>query len=338
MNFPLWLLLMSVQVAFAKLSYRNHTCSPSSYAGICILGHLHYDPADEQVVHSFPRNRSHIRIVSDSRRVGRSTKVLNVDGKFYALLGRPACLEVLEHAVQRMELPRALRHGSFPDSYMRELSVEDGLGDPAVVYLELTGNMLEDVGSVGGLVNLEVLLLGDNMIKSIDTATFANLSRLRYLCLSYNYLSRISLSIFPKSLTHLDLFGCEITSLNYGELYYPNVEMLNIEGNLLTSIDGSALLLAMPKLKMVRIGRNFWDEDDDELEQTIQLFRRHNISLRIEADDDACENVGIEGVCFVEPSPPRTELPDILMSLVVILVAIALAGMLRWVFLAMNRK
>lgn len=278
---------MCVQVAFAKLSYRNHTCSPSSYAGICILGHLHYKPGDEQVIHSFPRNRSHIRIVSDSRRVGSTTEILNVDGKFYELLGRPACLEVLEHAVQRMELPRALRHGSFADSYMRELSVEVGVGDPAVVYLELTGNMLKDVGSVGGLVNLEVLLLGDNMIKSIDPATFANLGRLRYLCLRYNYLGRIPLSIFPKSLTHLDLFASEITTLNYGELYYPNVEMLNIESNSLTSIDGSALLLAMPKLKMVRIGWNFLDEDDDELQQTIQLFRRHNISLRSEADDGA---------------------------------------------------
>lgn len=329
---------MSVRVALAKLSYRNHTCSPSSYAGICILGHLRYEPGDAQVIHSFPRNQSHIRITSDSRSVGRSTEILNVDGKFYELLDRPACLEVLEHAVQRMELPRALRHGSFPDSYMRELSVEVGVDVPAIVYLELTGNMLKDIGSVGVLVHLEVLLLGDNMLKSIDLGTFENLNKLRYLCLRYNYLSRISLKIFPKSLTHLDLYASDITSLNYGELYYPNVEMLNVEGNSLTSIDGSALLLAMPKLKMVRVGWNSLDEDDDELQQTIQLFRRHNISLRSEADDGACENVGIEGVCFGEPRPPRSALPDILMSLVVILEAIALVGMLRWVFLAMNRK
>ncbi|XP_052564323.1 uncharacterized protein LOC128093006 isoform X2 [Culex pipiens pallens] len=114
------------------------------------------------------------------------------------------------------------------------------------------------------------------------------------------------------------------------------MEVLNIEQNKLTSIDGSALMLAMPKLKMIRIGWNLFERE--ELQEAFEQFRRHNISIRDEADEVACyfnEQV-VEGVCIADHEPPRGLMREILMTVVVIVVAIALGATLRWGFISMK--
>lgn len=208
-----------------------------------------------------------------------------------------------------------------------------------LVFLDLTNNYLRNISAISSLINLEVLLLGDNMISSIDPSTMKDLTKLRHLDLSFNQLDRQSLSVFPKSLTHLYLQISDITTLNYKDLYYPSLEVFNIERNDLTSINGPALVLAMPKLKMVRVGGNKLQRDD--LLDLLDFFKRHNISFRDEADEASCwyrEGEIIEGVCLASLPPPRTVFRDILFSLGVIAMAGAMVLALRWVFRAMNES
>ncbi|KAL1377836.1 hypothetical protein pipiens_000577, partial [Culex pipiens pipiens] len=113
-----------------------------------------------------------------------------------------------------------------------------------------------------------------------------------------------STQVFPKSLTYLSLYSNEIKLLNYGDLYFPSLETLNLERNDLPSIDASAMMLAMPKLKVVRIGGN--PIDPNEFRLAVQQFRKHNVSVNDEADEAAClykEQV-VEGVC-VKLAPQR---------------------------------
>lgn len=341
MKVTFWtLLLLSFQAAIATtLLVRNHNCAPSAYTKICILVSLHYKPnAQQQVIHNFPSNQSHIRIVSETRTSGYTREVLDIDAKLYALLGQPAILEVFEHAVWNLQIPRALKQGSFPHSYVKNLTVEPGTDSPALQYLDLTNNYLSKIANIASLINLEVLRLGDNLISSINPSTFENLTKLRHLDLSYNDLRQISTAIFPQSLIHLNLYKNHITSLNYANLNYPSLEVLNLERNQLARIDGPSLILAMPSLKQARIAGNPIETYD--LQQTLLLFQRHNITFRNEADEATCwsgEQIH-EGVCVVQPKPPRTVLKDVVMSLAVVLVAIALVATLRWVILAMGRK
>lgn len=334
-------LLVCFQVATisAVLLHRNHICAPSGYTKICILDFLSYRQDQKHVTHTFPTNQSHIRIVGDTRTWGRSRQVLDFDGKLYKLLGRPVVLEIRDHAVRNLEIPRGLRQGSFTESYNMNLTVEPGTDIPALVFLDLTNNYLRNISAIKSLVNLEVLFLADNFISSIDPSTMKDLTKLRYLDLRYNDLSKLSLNVFPKSLTHLSLQRSNIADLDYKDLYYPALEVFNIERNQLTSIDGPALILAMPKLKMARIGGNMLEKGD--LLELLDLFQRHNISVRNEADEASCwyhEEEAIGGVCLAKLPPPRSVFRDILFSLAVILVATAMVVAVRWVFRAMNDK
>lgn len=217
--------------------------------------------------------------------------------------------------------------------------MEPGTDTPALVYLDLTNNYLRNISAIKSLINLEVLFLADNFISSIDPSTMKDLTKLRYLDLRYNGLSKLSLNVFPKSLTHLSLQRGNIADLDLKYLYYPALEVFNIERNDLTSIDGAALILAMPKLKMVLVGGNKFDKS--HLLELLDLFQRHNISVRNEADEASCwydEEEAIGGICLAKLPPPRSVFSDILFSLAVILVAIAMAVTVRWVFRAMNDK
>lgn len=131
------------------LSVRNHTCAPSKYTKIGILEGLHYTPnAPQQVIHNFPSNQTHVRIVSETRSAGYSTEALDIDTKLYALLGQPAILEVFQHAVWNLQIPQALKRGSFPHCYVRNLTVEPGTNSPALVHLDLTSNATNSPSSM----------------------------------------------------------------------------------------------------------------------------------------------------------------------------------------------
>ncbi|KAL9703242.1 hypothetical protein quinque_006760 [Culex quinquefasciatus] len=197
----------------------------------------------------------------------------------------------------------------------------------------------------------EVVMFRDFKIQHFDTKLYGmmgkprtlevinlwNLTKLRHLDLTHNFLTQFSTQVFPKSLTYLSLNSNEIKLLNYDGLYFPPLLTLNLERNDLPSIDASALILAMPKLKMVRFGGN--PIDPNEFRLAVQQFRKHNVSVNGEADEVAClykEEV-VEGVC-VRLAPPRNVIREILLSLVVVLVVIAMVVTVWWVFVTINKK
>lgn len=180
-------------------------------------------------------------------------------------------------ALWNLEIPRGLRYGSFFDCRVWNLTVEHGTNVPDLVFLDLTANHLQDISAVQNLINLQALRLSTNIISTIDPKTMQSLTKLRYLDLSFNYLRKLSFNIFPKSLTHLSLQSSRIPTLYYEDLYYPSLEMFDIARNGLTSIDGPALVLAMPKLKLLRIGKNSLETDD--LDKLLMFCKHQNITV-----------------------------------------------------------
>ncbi|XP_038116628.1 uncharacterized protein LOC6053554 [Culex quinquefasciatus] len=337
MNLLILLIFAGLRAAIATdITFRNHSCVPTGFSKVCFLDRISYNSHDQRVIHRFPANLTHVRLGGEVV-MFRDFKIQHFDTKLYGMMGKPRTLEVINLWVRTIQLPRTVQHADFRRNILDQFEVEPGEDAPLLTYLHLGNNWLSNIANLSVLVNLEVLLLQNNHIEHIDHSTMQNLTKLRHLDLTHNFLTQFSTQVFPKSLTYLSLNSNEIKLLNYDGLYFPPLLTLNLERNDLPSIDASALILAMPKLKMVRFGGN--PIDPNEFRLAVQQFRKHNVSVNGEADEVAClykEEV-VEGVC-VRLAPPRNVIREILLSLVVVLVVIAMVVTVWWVFVTINKK
>lgn len=110
-------------------------------------------------------------------------------------------------------------------------------------YLDLSYNQFENIESIadGGLTQLEVLLVSNNDIVTINGTTFKDLSHLKVLDLSLNRLTNIGNGTFDllPNLKNLSMAHNNLTSLlNFGIFTHLNLlEILDISNNHLYSID-----------------------------------------------------------------------------------------------------
>uniref|UniRef100_A0A1Q3FPH6 Putative leucine-rich repeat protein n=1 Tax=Culex tarsalis TaxID=7177 RepID=A0A1Q3FPH6_CULTA len=303
---------------------------------MCFLNSLSYNPQDHDVIHLFPANLTHVRL-GVGVTLFEDFETEHFDAKLYGMMGRPPVLEVFNLWVKTVELPRTVRHADFRKNLVEMLSVEPGEDVPSIAYLNLDNNDLSSIANVRVLINLEVLLLNNNNIKHIDPATMKNLTKLRILDLSRNYIRQFSTEVFPRSLTHLNLYANKLTSLNYVNMYFPSLESLTLERNRIASIDASAMVLAMPKLRVARVGGNPIDPVD--FRRCAEQFRRYNVDIGNEVDEEAClsKEQLVEGVCLVRLKE-RSAVWKVGLSLMVILVLIAMILIVWQVFLGIKNK
>lgn len=292
--------------------------------------------------HVFPDSLRHVRIGSAGNWLEKQSHISHVDSGLYLLLGRPPVLELLNVGIETLEIPPTLRHGHFADNEIHKSWVgEDENGvEPSLVYLDLSENWMRQLPTgIERLVNLEVLNLGSNSIADIPRNTLTKLTKLWYVNLCYSNLHRFSMDQFPPSISHLELYLNNLDHLNYTELHFPAMEVLNLERNQLKQIDTSALIWTMPRLRMIRIGGNRLDEQ--ELWDAVRVLRSHNISYRNDADDTACyyDEKIVDGVCLPESMyrKPMGTGQAVLFTVMVVMVGVVFVLVTRWVLREMKK-
>ncbi|EDS37163.1 conserved hypothetical protein [Culex quinquefasciatus] len=320
---------------------KNHTCVPSGYSRICLLEDIYYE-RNGTTTHVFPEKQSHVRIGSIGSWVNKHSHIPYFDAELYLMLGKPPILEAMNVGIETLDILTTLKHANFADNNIRTTWVtgyEDDNAEPALVYLDLSQNWLRQLpNGIGKLVNLEVLNLGSNSLDTIPPNTLTRLTKLRIVNLFFNNLHQLSTELFPTSLTHLDLYYNNLAQLEYANLHFPALETLNLERNHLRQIDASALILAMPALKIVGISGNSIGED--QLRTALGVFRRRNITFRNDADEEACfhdENT-VEGVCLPGSSAePMGVAQAVVFTVMVVMVGVVFVLVTRWVLRAMNK-
>lgn len=282
----------------ASGAVKNYTCLPSSFTGMCILAHVFYIRTND-TKYIFPQNQSHIRIGNDGWAKAIDSYFQFFDAKLYAELGHPQALEIMDSEMETLEIPRALHHGNFADNRLQTFWIEEGVGaEPALSYLDLGRNSISNLTNITVFINLETIYLESNELETIHRNIFRNFTKLKLINLNYNQITQLSGDYFPPSLTYLGLYYNELKTLNYSAMKLPLLEILNLERNQLVTIDTAKLLLAAPKLKMIRLGHN--DLPKDVLLSAMEFLDQHNVSYRDEAGDVSCyyDAEEIEGVCM----------------------------------------
>lgn len=329
------LVLLAYQPASGTV--KNHTCFPSSYTGMCILGHVFYNRTHD-TKHIFPQNKSHIRIGNDgwSKAIDSVIKVFDV--KLYEELGHPPALEIISSEMETLEIPQVLRHANFADNILKAFWIGEGVGaEPALSYLDLARNRISNLTNITALLNLETVYLESNNLETLELNIFKNLTKLKILNLNYNQISQLSGNYFPTSLTYLGFYYNDLKTLNYNSLQLPSLEFLNIQRNQLATIDTARLLLGLPKLKVLRLDHNLISKE--VLLSAIEVLKQHNVSYRDEADEVSCyyDSEEIEGVCISSQFIDQNWLKAIILSVLTVIIAIVFILLVRWVFIAMNK-
>uniref|UniRef100_A0A1Q3FPF0 Putative leucine-rich repeat protein n=1 Tax=Culex tarsalis TaxID=7177 RepID=A0A1Q3FPF0_CULTA len=327
--------------SLATAEVENHVCIPTGYSRICILEDINYQ-LNGTTTHVFPEGQKHIRIRETDDWKSKHSNIPHFDTGLYLLLGNPTVLEARNVGIETLDIPPTLRHGNFKDNSIRTswvtVNEEDNV-EPSLVYLNLANNWISQLpNGIQRLGNLEILILDSNSIETIPPNTLTKLTKLKIVSISFNSLHRFSTELFPTSLTYLDLFLNNLDhDLEYDKLHFPAMETLNLERNRLKQIDASALIMAMPQLKTVRISGNSFSED--QLRSAVEVFRRRNITFQSEVDEESCfyDEDTVEGVCLQLEEEPMGVPQAIVFTVMVVMVAVIFVLVTRWVLRQMNK-
>lgn len=328
--------LISIACPLAIRAEVNHSCLPGGYPGICILGHVFYNRTQD-TKHTFPQNKTHIRIGSSWSK-GIHSVITEFDAKLYADLGHPKVVEIINSKMVSLEIPRILAHANFADNTLESFWTEEGTdAEPSLSYVDLGDNHISNLTNITTFVNLETIYLYNNRIEAVELNVFRNMTKLKFLSLNYNQISKLSGDYFPPTLTYLGLYFNELKTLNYSALRIPSLEILNLERNSLSTIDTSRLILGLPKLKMLRLHHNEFTHE--ELLDAIDVLKQHNISYRDVAEVVSCyyDAEEIEGVCLERQYMSRDWSKAIVLSIVTVMMAVAFIFLVRWVFIEMSK-
>lgn len=330
----LWSAPIVLLASLAGATVNNYTCVPTGIAHLCVLEHVYYI-WNQTTSYIFPKGYSHVRIGNQGWK--KESIVHHFDAELYSALGQPDTIEINNVMMDTLVIPRTVQLGNFANNYLNWFSIEPGKTPPELIFLDLAQNEFTNLTNLSSLVNLEALYLQRNLIKIIEQNVLKSLTKLKVLKLDHNLINRLSGEGLPHSLFHLGLFGNKFKTLNYSDLYMPSVEILNMERNELESIDASALILAMPKLKTIRLDDNYFGKA--ALTLALQVFKRNNVSYHDEGDNSHClwRNDRIEGVCQTADSERPGWITSTALTVLTLLVATVFVLTVRWVFISMKK-
>ncbi|KXJ75084.1 hypothetical protein RP20_CCG012331 [Aedes albopictus] len=268
--------------AITLASTYDHRCLPYPIDSVCILDYISYRPGD---LVTFPTGYQEYHIQQPRSLKESGSKVTTFDEALYKAMHQPSRVEMEIVQLTNVILPPELVLGNFARNLVRSVSVSSGK-NYRIAYLDLASNSLTDIGFVSSLVNLEMLHLGSNNIRSIPGSALRPLTKLRYLYLSGNHFTTIPWKDLPCNLIHLDSYLGVVETVDFSNVNLPSLEYLNLRNNEFSAINVTALVQAALNLKDVYLYNDKIDEfrmNDIKVELTAK-----NISFVEEYEDRSC--------------------------------------------------
>lgn len=129
---------------------------------------------------------------------------------------------------------------------------------PNLRYLNLEKNLIRNISSVFNLLrNLQVLNMGENMVRELPPDTFRDMTNLLHVNLNKNRIAKLAPGVFENTyLTKVNMSGNQLSEIlpkSFSNL--PILEVVDLSGNKITAIKNGAFD-TIPHLKTLHLDRN----------------------------------------------------------------------------------
>nr|XP_029733176.1 uncharacterized protein LOC109426104 isoform X1 [Aedes albopictus] len=327
-----WFQLLAITLA----STYDHQCLPYPIDSVCILDHIFYRPGD---LVTFPTGYQEYHIQQPRSLKESGSKVTIFDEALYEAMHQPSRVEMEIVQMKGLTLPPTLLLGNFANNLVSSVSVSSGK-NYRITYLDLESNSLTDIGFVSSLVNLEMLHLGSNNIRSIPGSALRPLTKLSYLYLSGNHFTTIPWKDLPCTLIHLDSYLGVVETVDFTNVNFPSLEYLNLRHNEFSAINVTALVQTAPNLKDVYLYNAKIDQFRLK-DIKVELTAKNVTFVEVYEDYSRCfygdRHEFVDGKCVLLAHLPVGTGKAVALSLVVLGVATLIVYLAYLVFRHMNR-
>lgn len=153
---------------------------------------------------------------------------------------------------------------NLSSNYIKSISLIAAENFKNLKYLSLHNNQISqiDLSPIKHNINLNRLVISENYIENIDTSPLKNLKYLLTLDFSSNNLDHLDIDLNNPRLSVLLLNDNKLKKINFGISYLPDLSLLILSNNELTTFDTDILLKNSPNLRKLFLCGNKIDTID----------------------------------------------------------------------------
>uniref|UniRef100_A0A182YIC8 Leucine rich immune protein (Coil-less) n=1 Tax=Anopheles stephensi TaxID=30069 RepID=A0A182YIC8_ANOST len=299
--------LLALITLWTVVSGYVYKCEPGTEPTVCSIWNLQYD-ADIVAKHpdrlptvnySFTVNT--VQLLFERYYYTRHNQLERYDLTLHGtVLRNPPSVQIRDYRLRQVVIPANLQVGDFTDNAISVIET-DPTEQYSVRYLDLSHNTLRDVANLTVLVQLQTLNLEGNRITTLEPNMFTRMDNLTHLYLGDNNFGAFDFHTLPKGLNVLWLMRNELRDLTLTSILLPRLRELNLEANLLSSLDMAALFTACPALEVVPIAYNTFAKK--EAHRIVTELKRRGVSYYIGMERDGSadcdyDEFSVDDVCF----------------------------------------
>ncbi|XP_052890725.1 uncharacterized protein LOC128298950 [Anopheles moucheti] len=322
-----------------------YQCEPGTDPTVCRIWNMQYD---EEVAAKHPDRVPIANLSSTVRTVHllyfryyfkRYNQLKHYDSTLHGtVLRNPLNVQIHETRLERLFMPTNLQMGIFTDNIITVV-VTDPTQTYDVRYLDLADNRLSNVANLSALTRLETLNLEANRLRTLEPDMFKRMDNLTHLYLGDNHFSSIDFKTLPKGLQVLWVTRNSLNKLNLAGFILAEMKELDLESNMLTTLDLAALFTAFPALETLPIAYNMIGKSEGK--RILTELKRRNVTyfIGMKRDDLDCDydEIRVDDICFNEASISDN---SIWKGIVLLVVAVIVVGVfflsVRWIWYQMR--
>ncbi|XP_058128895.1 uncharacterized protein LOC131284137 [Anopheles ziemanni] len=315
----------------------EYQCEPGTDPTVCSLWNFQNSKKNTQSSVKMPSSVKKVRLNMEQDYYERHLGINVYDSVLHlTILHNPTSVQIESNHISDLYMPTDLQMGEFKRCSISDVHIDSSLSY-SVTYLSLQDNSITDISNFSALVKLQTLNLEGNMIRKVDGKIFAGMHNLSTLYLGDNSIKQLDFKVFPKALVNLWLGQNQLSTINFVNVSLPILTVLDLEGNLLGTIDLAGLGTAVPELRFLLIALNPFNQS--EARSITTDLKRRNVSSSLWLMEPNCEEYmfKVSNVCFIKPEAIVEGTNFVEQSIGKALVLLVLAAILLMVFTASLR-
>ncbi|XP_065083315.1 reticulon-4 receptor-like [Ochlerotatus camptorhynchus] len=208
-------------------------------------------------------------------------------------------LAIMNSGVQDFVIREMIEILILEDNQIERMDVIEGQELFRLKILKVSRNRLTDISFVRKLSKLKYLHAHDNQLEAIPMKTFENGRDLVEVWLHNNRIKKLETTamLTLKNLWNLELQNNQLQELDAKWWRFDNLQSINLDGNLLQSLNGAEFKRAFPTVLNISVANNPWN--CDRLRDLKYHFVGGNVNLLgVCFEQKCCHNDRLDGLAL----------------------------------------